>query len=304
MKKLLLIVGLVIFIPYLIVTIFINEEEIKFIYGSNMYVRVLRNDTGKIDKVPFEDYVVGVLAGEMPISFELEALKAQALAARSYVMKKMAYNYKKEYDVVDTVLNQVYLDDEYLKKAWGNNYTEKINKMKTAVLETKGEYIAYDNQVIEAFFFSTSAGNTENSEDVFINSLPYLRSVESKWDSEVSPVFNDYEVFTKKQFYEKLNLNYNENLNIEIVSQTKNGLVQKIKINGSILTGNSVVAKLKLRSNYFTISEAGDNINISTRGYGHGVGMSQYGALGMAKEGYKYDEIIKHYYQGVEIKKI
>ena len=181
MKKILLLTCLIILIPFLVVNIFIKDEEIKFIYTNNMKVRVKQED--KIVNVPFEDYIVGVLAGEMPISFELEALKAQAVAARSYVLKKMEYNLEKEYDVVDTVMNQVYLSDDYLKEAWQENYTDNINKIKQAVLETSGEYLVYDDEVIDAMFFSTSVGFTENSEEVFTSKLPYLRSVSSTWDS-------------------------------------------------------------------------------------------------------------------------
>ena len=148
MKKILLLTCLIIFIPYIIVNLFIKNEEIKLKYTSNMKVRVKQED--KIVEVPFEDYIVGVLAGEMPISFELEALKAQAVAARSYVMKKMEANINKDYDVVDTVMNQVYLDDEYLKEVWQEKYTDNINKIKQAVLETFNEYLEYDGKIVDA----------------------------------------------------------------------------------------------------------------------------------------------------------
>lgn len=303
MKKILIVVLLVILIPYVFVTIFIKDEEIKFIYHSNMVVRVKRSDTGVIEKIPLEEYTIGVLAGEMPVTFELEALKSQALAARSYVLKKMEYNIKKDYDIIDTPANQVYLDDKELRQAWGNSYEDKINKIKTAIKETTGEYIAYNGSVIEAFFFSTSAGATENSEDVFITALPYLRSVSSVWD-EISPVYNDYEIFSLETFYNKLKLPYSKELNVEVLKKTKNGLIKKLKINGQTMSGDTFVARLNLRSNYITIYQLDNQIKVATKGYGHGVGMSQYGAQGMAKEGYTYDQIIKHYYQGVEIKKI
>ena len=151
MKKILLLTCIIIFIPYIIVNLFIKDEEIKFKYTSNMMVRVKQDD--EIVKVPFEDYIVGVLAGEMPVSFELEALKAQAVAARSYVMKKIEYNKDKEYDVVDTVMNQVYLDDEHLQEVWKDDYTNNINKIKKAVMETFNEYLEYDGEIVDAMFF-------------------------------------------------------------------------------------------------------------------------------------------------------
>lgn len=301
MKKILLLTCLIIFIPYIIVNLFIKEEEIKFKYTSNMMVRVKQEDV--IIKVPFEDYIVGVLAGEMPVSFELEALKAQAVAARSYVMKKMQTNIDKEYDVVDTVMNQVYLDDEYLQEVWKEDYTNNINKIKQAVLETFNEYLEYDGKVVDAMFFSTSVGATENSEEVFTSEVPYLRSVVSTWDS-ISPVYEVNYTFELEDFYNKLNLNYSESLNIELLETTSTGRVKKLKINGVTLEGNTVVSNLKLKSNHFTIKLEDNKVYITTKGYGHGVGMSQYGAQAMALEGYKYDEILKYYYQGVEIKKI
>ena len=301
MKKILLLTCIIIFIPYIIVNLFIKDEEIKFKYTSNMMVRVKQDD--EIVKVPFEDYIVGVLAGEMPVSFELEALKAQAVAARSYVMKKMQANIDKEYDVVDTVMNQVYLDDEHLQEVWKDDYTNNINKIKQAVLETFNEYLEYDGKVVDAMFFSTSVGATENSEEVFTSKVPYLRSVESTWDS-ISPVYEVNYTFSLKDFYNKLNLNYSETLNIELLDTTSTGRVKKLKINGVTLEGNTVVTNLKLKSNHFTIKLDNNKIYITTKGYGHGVGMSQYGAQAMALNGYKYDEILKYYYQGVEIKKI
>ncbi len=304
MKKIILIILAIIFIPYLIVTLFIKTNDIKFYYTESMNVRVKREDTGNIDIVPFEDYVVGVLAGEMPVSFELEALKAQAVAARTYVMKKMSDNYKKDYDIVDTVQNQVYLSEEDLKNKWKDKYQERINKIKTAVIETKGEYLSYEGKVIEAFFFSTSVGKTENSEDVFKEALPYLRSVDSSWDEEVSPVFNDQEEYSLQEFYDRLNLKYSDKINLDILETTSTGRIKKIKINNKEFTGSEVYKALDLRSTFFMISQVGNNVVVETKGYGHGVGMSQYGALAMAKKGYKYDEILKYYYQNVQIEKI
>ena len=303
MKKILLLTFVVILVPFLITTFFIKDDEIKLIYESNMNVRVKQNETGEIILVPFEEYIIGVLAGEMPTSFELEALKAQAVASRSYVMRQMQYNKNKDYDVVDTVMNQVYLSEDYLKKAWGNNYTTKINKIKTAVLETYNEYLDYDGNVVEAMFFSTSVGKTENSEDVFSSKTPYLRSVESSWD-EISPAYEVSYEFLATDFYKKLNLEYSDKLNIEIKETTSTGRIKSLNINGTHFTGSEIVKLLSIKSNYFTITKNDDVINIKTKGYGHGVGMSQYGAQAMALKGYKYDEILKYYYQGVTIKKI
>lgn len=303
MKKILLLTCLIIFVPFIIVTVFIKDEEIKLIYQSNMKVRVKRNETNEIIQVPFEDYIVGVLAGEMPVSFDIEALKAQAVASRSYVMKQMYYNKDKEYDVIDTVKNQVYLDYDYLKDAWKEEYTTKINKIKKAVLETYNEYLEYNGEVVDAMFFSTSVGKTENSEEIFNNQVPYLRSVDSTWDS-ISPVYEVNYTFEAKDFYTKLNQEYSEKLYTEILEKTSTGRIKKIKINNLTYDSSEIVKDLNLKSNYFTIRQEDNTIYIKTKGYGHGVGMSQYGAEAMALNGFSYKEILEYYYQGTKIKKL
>ncbi len=301
-KKILLFSLLIIIIPFIVVTIFIRDDEITFNFSSNSLVRVYREDTKVIDEVPIEDYVVGVLAGEMPVEFSLEALKAQAVAARSYVMIQMERNIKKDYDVVDTVANQVYLDREHLQSVWKESYTDNINKIKKAVLGTKGEYISYNGKVAEALFFSTSPGVTENSEDVFQSKVEYLRSVESPWD-EISPAYTTNKTYTLEEFYRLLNLAYSDNLNISITSKTSTGRVKKIKINEKEFTGGEVMSLLSLKSTFFEITKEDSKIIIKNKGYGHGVGMSQYGAEGMSQAGYTYQDILKHYYTGIEIKK-
>lgn len=303
MKKILFFILLIVLVPYIIVTIFIEDNEIKFIFKENMKVRVRHEDTGIIDVVPFEEYVTGVLAGEMPTSFHIEALKAQAVAARSYVMKKMEYNKDRDYDVVDTIMNQVYLSDDYLRSVWKESYSDKINKIKTAVIETKGEYISYNGDVAEAFFFSTSVGATENSGEIFSKQLPYLVSVSSTWD-EISPLYSTNKTISLKEFYNLLGLSYSDTLDIEKIDTTSTGRVNKIKINGNTFSGGQMIDKLNLRSSFFEITKEGETVVINTKGYGHGVGMSQYGAEGMARAGYTYDQILKYYYTGVEIKKI
>lgn len=302
MKKFIIVALLVVIIPFLFVKIFVKTDEIKFKYVTNNIIRVKDEKTGIINEVPFEDYIKGVVAGEMPATFELEALKAQAVASRSYAMYQMTATKDREYDVLNTTANQVYLTDQELKENWKEEYPEKINKIKEAIAETSGEYLTYEGKVINAMFFSTSVGATENSEEVFVSALPYLRSVDSKWD-EASPAYTDTYTFTLEEFYKKLNLQYNQTLTIEVTSKTSTGRTRTLKINGTEINGRDLATKLSLRSNYFDIVQNENNVTITTKGFGHGVGMSQYGANGMAKEGYKYDQILKHYYQNTEIKK-
>ncbi len=306
MKKILYITILLIIVPLFTILIMnqnrIKRETINYKFEKNVTVRVLRDEKNKIEKIPLEKYLVGVVAGEMPVSYELEALKAQAVAARTYTLKKMETNKQKNYDVVDTTNDQVYLEEEYLKTTWKDTYENRISKIKKAINETEGEYLTYDGKIIKAFFFSTSSGKTENCKDVFGENLPYLISVSSTWD-ENSPSYLDKKTFSKKEFYEKLNLPYQEKLNIEIKRNDTNS-INIITINNTDIKGTEFRSKLSLKSTNVDIIEEDDNVLIISKGFGHGVGMSQYGAQEMAKQGYKYSEILKYYYQGTEFKKI
>lgn len=303
MKKIFRFLFLSILIPYFIVTFFVNPTfQNPFFFERNEVVRVKRT-SGNIEEVPFEEYIMGVLAGEMPLSFDLEALKAQAVAARSYAMNKILNSKNSSYDILDTPQNQVYLSKEDLKKAWGSDYDARIKKLEQAVLETSHEYLSYDGKIVEAFFFSTSTGMTENSGEIFQKQLPYLVSVKSEWDEEVSPVFIENVTFSIDDFYQKLDVPNTGEIHYEVLETTSTGRIRKININGVTFTGNEIANLLDLRSSYFSITQEGDIVKVTTKGYGHGVGMSQYGALAMAKKGYPYDEILKYYYQGVEIKK-
>lgn len=306
MKRLILFTLLIIFIPFFIVFIyklyFLKEIELNYIENRN--IRVKRLSTGVIEVMPLEEYIVGVLAGEMPIYFEKEAFKAQAVASRSYALKRIGYNKDNSYDVVDSVLNQVYLDDKYLKNAWGINYIENINKLRSVVNETIDEVLYYDNEIVDAMFFSTSNGYTEDVSNIFNLSLPYLKSVDSFWDKDTSSAFKASKSMKLTEFYEKLGLSFNNELNIEILDKSPSNRILKLKINGVLFNSKDVYSKLGLRSYDFDIKKNGDSVIINTCGYGHGVGMSQYGALGMAKEGYNYIDILRYYYTGVIIDKI
>ncbi len=300
-KKILASALAVVLIPSFISNFYLQNIQNEEIY-DNHTIKVKQVSKNEIVELNLEDYLIGVLAGEMPINFEEEALKAQAVVARTYALKRVKES--NQYDVVDTTKNQVYLDNERLLKAWGNNYDKNMQKIKKAVADTSHECIFYNNKLIDALFFSTSVGMTENSEEIFSNSLPYLRSVSSVWDETASPVYKEKYTFKLEKFYELLKLPYNKKLEIVKTKVTSTGRIKQIKINGVAFTGQKVQQLLKLKSNYFNISKVGNTIEIETKGYGHGVGMSQYGANGMAKEGYNYREIIDHYYKDVEVKKI
>lgn len=311
MKKIIALTFIFIALPsFLIFTNFkeeenfnIKEEEIENnIIENDVTIKVLQTNKNKIITLNIEDYVKGVIAGEMPISFEIEALKAQAVAARTYALRRINKNNK--YDVVDTVMNQVYKDDETLKKAWGNNYDTYIDKINIAVNGTKGEYVDYNGTYADTLFFSTSVGNTENSEEIFGTKISYLQSVSSTWDEEVSPVYEEKNTFTRDEFCNKLSLTNCQKIYVEILDETSTGRIKQISINNKIYTGSQVAYLLGVRSNYFTIYIENNNVVVKTKGFGHGVGMSQYGALGMAKEGYTYKEILAYYYQDTILKKL
>lgn len=305
MKKIIIFTAFLIIIPFIIVTILLKEpKEIELKYASNTVVRIKREKKNIIETIPLEEYIVGVLAGEMPISFEIEALKAQAVASRSYALNKIANNKDKEYDVVDTIMNQVYLDNDYLKSVWKNTYVTKINKLKTAVNETFGEYLDYNGSIVNAMFFSTSNGYTEDSKNVFGFEAAYLKSVNSPWDEETSTAFNSSKEISLQEFYEKLNLPYQEKLTVKITKRSPTNRILNLKINNQDFASRELYNKLSLKSTDFIIIQNGSNIIIKTKGYGHGVGMSQYGALGMAKQGKTYEEILSHYYKDTKIKKI
>ena len=170
--------------------------------------------------------------------------------------------------------------------------------------KTLDEYLEYNDKVVDALFFSTSNGYTENSENVFNFECDYLKTVESPWDKEVSSAYKNEKTIKLTEFYKKINLPYNKNLNIEILKRSSTNRILLLKINNIEFKGTDLYNKLSLRSTDFEIELMGDEVKITTKGYGHGVGMSQYGALGMAKQGYTYEEILKHYYTNTEIKKL
>lgn len=306
MKKILIFSLCLILIPLFIIGLNDSEQIInKIKYGiySNEVIKVKRMSTGEIQNVPLEEYVIGVVAGEMPVSFNIEALKAQAVASRTYVLKR-AINNDSEYDVVDSTSNQVYLDIDEMKKKWNDKYDENLSKIKKAVLDTKGEVIFYNNNIIDAMFFSTSNGYTENSGDVFSSDLPYLTSVESKWDEKESPVFYSQREVTKQEFLANLSLDINNDIIINNIEKTNTGRLKSLMINGKDFKASELRAVFSLKSTSFSIELKNDKVIFNVSGFGHGVGMSQYGANGMAKEGNDYTKILKYYYKNCEIKKI
>jgi stage II sporulation protein D len=273
---------------------------------SPIDVAVYRHKQEMIEKIPLEDYIVGVVASEMPADFELEALKAQALAARTYILRQLMAEEKlgtpEGADVTDTEQHQVYKSPEELKTIWtAEDFNWKMEKIKQAVAETAGSVLTYNNAPIDASYFSTSNGFTENSEEYWPNEIPYLRSVESPWDVDSEKYLSQVSL-PVQEFQSKLGVSLGSDGAVgKIIARTTGNRVETVDINGKTLSGREVRDILKLRSSDFTWERKGDNIVITTKGFGHGVGMSQYGANGMALEGKNYTQIISHYYKDVQI---
>ncbi|WP_258535552.1 stage II sporulation protein D [Bacillus sp. 03113] len=273
--------------------------------GPSVDVVVYRTGKKDLEKVPLEEYVAGVVAAEMPAEFEEEALKAQALTARTYIVKQMLSESKLGLPegamVLDTTAYQVYKNKDELRRQWGTDYKWKMDKIETAVKTTAGKILTYEGAPIDATFFSTSNGYTENSDAIWTHGLPYLTSVESPWDKK-SPKFEGQKVIPKTEFEQKLGVKLTDEGTIgKVVSRTAGKRVAIVNINGKEISGKDIREKLALKSTDFDWKQTGNQIIITTKGYGHGVGMSQYGANGMAKEGNKYEDIVKYYYKGIEV---
>ena len=303
-----ILLGVVAVLTVILIVVVINVKETYFEPlpvsdgESPITIRLLDTSNNTISEINLEDYIVGVVAAEMPASFDMEALKAQAVAARTYAM------YKKEtrnldYDLVIGVSDQAYQNNKQLLDKWGLSFFNYFLKVRDAVLTTKNEILTYEGEVINAFYFAMSNGYTENSELVFQEDLPYLNSVPSTWEDES---LNNYEVTSsrsKEEFCTSLGITC-EQIEIKDIERSNANRVLNITINNQVFEGTTVRQKLGLRSTDFEIEIVDNNVQITTKGYGHGVGMSQYGANGMAKDGYTYEEILKYYYQNTEIEQI
>lgn len=266
-----------------------------------LLVSIQRTATEEVENVPLETYVARVVASEMPAEFALEALKAQSVAARTYVVNYMLLNSAEEVAISDQVDHQVYKNEAELRQQWGDDYQWKMDKITQAVNETEGEILTYDAALITPVYFSTSNGFTENSEEYWQNEIPYLRSVESPWDKQ-SPEYKKQLTFSFAEIEAALGVNLSSGIHTPIhVTKTTGQRVKEISINGTTFTGREMREKLQLPSSDFTIEQKNNHLLFTTRGYGHGVGMSQYGAQGMAEEGQSYNDIVAHYYQGVKI---
>lgn len=274
----------------------LDVEKLEVV-DNKTYVNLYRSN-GSIEKIELEEYVVGVVAGEIPASFNKEAIKAQSVLARTYSLKCL----KTGKLLTDNSSTQNYKTIDDMKNMWGISFDTYYNKIVNAVKETTGEYLSYNGDYIEAVYHSTSNGFTEDSVNVWGNSFPYLVSVESSFDN-TNKKFIENTFFTYEEVSNKLNVIVTSDSIINILDKTNSGRVKNIEINGIKYSGVNFRTILGLRSADFYIEQNIDGLNITTKGYGHGVGMSQYGANGMANNGYNYKDILLHYYKGVSLNK-
>ena len=256
--------------------------------------------TNTITKEDLEDYIIGVVGAEMPASFNEEALKAQAVASRTYAVYKMNHS-SNDYDVVADISNQAYQTNDELKEKWQGDYNYYYNRVKKAVLDTKDEVMTYNGEVIIAYYFAMSNGYTEDSSLVFNEYRPYLKSKPSLQEDNSLKNFTYEKEYSKVELCRLLNI---DDFIINDVKRSSTNRINTITINNQVFSGTEIRKMLDLRSTDFDIVLDGDIVRITTRGYGHGVGLSQYGANLMANDGYKYEEILKYYYTGIEISKI
>ena len=293
----------------------VNAEVKEIDIAADKIAKIYNVDTNSIEEINVEEYIKGVVASEMPVSFEKEALKAQAVAARTFYYSRInnKCNLCEGAKICNSVHCQVYKSKEECCELWNENKRQEYwNKISEAVEETKNEVIVYEGEIVKyPQYFSTSWGKTENSVDVFSSSVPYLQSTDSLGEDE-APKYSSSIEKTIKDFVNIINNTYNTagvrekelSKQINILSNTSAGAVKQIKL-GNVTIGGTEFRKLfDLNSTNFRIQYEDEKVIINCKGYGHGVGMSQWGANIMAKEGHNYEEILKHYYNGVYILKV
>lgn len=281
-------------------------------YGT---IKLLHNKTGEIEELPLDTYLYNVVSSEMPADFELEALKAQAVVARTYTIYQISHSNGKhgEADICDdSNCCQAWISKEERFEKWDENVRESNwNKITQAVDSTAGKIITYNGEPIDAFFHSNSGGKTEVPVNVWGGSnFPYLQSVETageegytQYSSSVSLTKTDL-INKLKEKHPELEINFNSDDAIKILEFTDGNRVKTIKFGNIQISGVEVRAVLGLKSANFDVKIDGENVIFSVVGYGHGVGMSQTGSDSMAKNGSNYEDIIKHFYTGVEITEI
>lgn len=279
----------------------------------NKPINVYIKKEDKVAQLDYEEYIKGVVAAEMPAAFHIEALKAQAVAARSYVYSRVvvskgdAPEHKGAPICTDSKHCCAWISRQEAFNNWKGEANNNWSKIEQAVNSTKGEILEYNRVPISAVFHSSSDGKTENAADVWGSSVPYLKSVESPGDS-VAPKFmsvtevpvNDF-IKHIKEANSKASFSKNIKDDIKDIIRTEGGYVKELKIGGVLFKGTDIRSMFSLRSHSFTIEIKEEKVIFNVKGYGHGVGMSQWGAKYLAEAGKSYIDILKTYYSQVEI---
>lgn len=287
--------------------------------GKNVTIRVYMHEQNKIVEMNLEEYVKGVVAAEMPAEFEPDALKAQAVAARTYAVKNMTLfggsglSGNPGADVSsDYKTSQAWLNAAALKQRWGQEkYDYYWQKVSQAVDGTRGIIATYQGEPINAVFHSTSGDRTASAKEVWGFDYPYLQSVPCKWDQK-SPRYADSKEITLSELEQRLGsdagvvsaVQNGSASAAQVLERTESGRVDKVRIGSKTFSGQEVRDKLELRSTNFNVEIGSDKMVFKTQGNGHGVGLCQYGANGMAKEGRDFRQILTYYYVGAGLKNI
>lgn len=282
--------------------------------NTSAVIAVYDDTAGRVLSMQLEEYLCGVVSAEMPAAFEEEALKAQAVAARTFTLRRLAACGgtpcgRHGADIcTDSTCCQSYRSPAQLAARWGDSAAYYSARVHDAVYATAGEVATYEGALIEALYHSTAGGMTESSENVFASAQPYLVSVASPGE-EGSAHYAESTTFPRKSFITILNTAFPKadlsakklEVQVEITARYASGRVKIVRLGKVEVTGRQFRKALDLPSTNFTIEFVGEDVRVSTKGYGHGVGMSQYGANAMAKDGADYRAILKHYYTGIEI---
>lgn len=268
-------------------------------------IKVLLTGTNTIVNLSAEDYLYGVLAGEMPALYEAEALKAQAVCAYTFALWRKKENTDKDYDITnDYTTDQCYITPEEANEKWGSKAEEYEKKLRDAVKAVKNEAITYNGDIILAVYHSVSGGKTENAKNVWGSEYPYLQAVSSVGDKLATNYISTCS-FSKAQIESALGVTLPAELKGSFTnfSRTDSGTVDTLKIGGVQFKGSEVRKALELKSANFEVSLKDQIFTFTVYGYGHGVGMSQNGANYMAQQGSDYKEILNHYYTGCKVVK-
>lgn len=276
------------------------------------YISVMSSSNGRIQRLGMREYIIGCVAAEMSADYHTEALKAQAVACYTYAKKTCEQNEKHkdsslgDADITDSSdTHQAYLSEKQRKEKWGERFEEYEKKISAAVDEVSGHYITYGGETVLAVFHAISAGSTQSAESLWGSEIPYLISVESPGD-RLSPDYMSTAKFSESEF-KKIAKKCGASLSGEAdewltkTERADSGYVTSVTLCGEKIAASKIRDEFGLRSLCFDIAYTGDEFVFTCRGYGHGAGMSQYGADYMARQGFSWKEILEHYYPGTEI---